>query len=65
MFKGAMVSSDSTVAQQLVDNAKNTVVFNIKEERNQTSYSSHHMWPPDCQDKTTRHRTSGMPRLNS
>ena len=44
MFKEAMVRGlNSTVAQQLVDIAKSTIVFN-KEDRDLTT--SHHMWTP-------------------
>ena len=46
MFKEAMARGfDSTVAQQLVDIAKNIAALSDKEERNHTSTSSHHMWP--------------------
>jgi hypothetical protein len=66
MFKEAMARGlDSSAAQQLVDIAKNIIVFSDKEERNQTSASSHHMWPPDRPDKLTRLSTRGMPRLIS
>ena len=65
MFKDAMARAfDSTVAQQLVDIAKNIAVLSDKEERHATSYS-HHTWPPDCPDKLTRHITRGMLRMIS
>jgi hypothetical protein len=46
MVKEAMARGlDGTVAQQRMDLAKVIVALSHKEERDQTSTSSHHMWP--------------------